>query len=410
MTGNATDKLHRLLGGTHTEWLVERVRRRLELGQPISGAVTLVRASVEQRRAVELLLGRRPAAGASLSVSLDEVDTILRSSGAAAGGLREAVERLTGPVTDRAKEAAVSSAAWRAAYADLDQLVTERPELSEWRSRLDATGLVRRLAAEPAEAGRLLTAVTRVLRRLPASGVPIGQLAAEACDDAHALDEGRPIGTLALSAVRALAGVPDSTTADGRRDLWAAVGVHLDELSSTVLSVGLPGDGNTATGQLLRTAAAAGEPLILTFRQLHRRQDPIGTAHLVRLCENPVVLAAAADAFGPDCPAMVCVYGRPSAAVWRLLELLHAGGAEFAYHGDFDWGGVGIATSIYQRMPFTPWRYDAAAYLAARGSARLDERSLPTPWDPALSAAMTERGVRIEEEHVLGQLLEDLSP
>jgi antitoxin YefM len=37
---------------------------------------------------------------------------------------------------------------------------------------------------------------------------------------------------------------------------------------------------------------------------------------------------------------LVCVGGQPSAAVWRLLELLAGGGARFDYHGDFDWGGA----------------------------------------------------------------------
>lgn len=75
-------------------------------------------------------------------------------------------------------------------------------------------------------------------------GIPIGRLAAECCGDAHALDDGRPAGTLALSAVRALAGLPFAAdvSADSRRAVWACAGVHLDDLSSLVLCLGLPGD------------------------------------------------------------------------------------------------------------------------------------------------------------------------
>lgn len=407
-----SDQLRRLLGSPHTAWLLERVRRRLEHGRPVDGTATLAAATPEQRRAIELLLGRRPAKGASLSVSLDEVDSVLRSSGAAPGGLRAAVETLTGPVTDRVAQAAEDSAAWRAAYAELDRFLSDRQELAEWRTWLDSTGLVRRIACDPRQARLLLDNLTRVLRRLPSTGTPIGRLAAEACGDAHALDEGKALGTLSLSAARAMAGMPESATAtaDARRRIWAAVGVHLDDLSSTVLCLGLPGDPHSPAGRILQAATAASEPVVLTLRQLRRQERPIEVDGLVRLCENPVVVAAAADDLGSDCPPLVCVNGRPSTAVWRLLELLQAGGGSFAYHGDFDWGGIGIATAIYERVGWTPWMYDTAAYEAAchAGSAELDKKSVPTPWDPSLSSAMVRRGVRVEEELVLDLLIEDL--
>jgi uncharacterized protein (TIGR02679 family) len=407
---NGTDRLWRLLGGPHTAWLVERVRHRLELGKPLTGNVTLTSVSAEQRRAVELLLGRRPASGASLSVSLDEVDRTLRSSGAASAGLAAAVEMLGGPVRLRAAEAATLSAAWRDAYRELDSVLADRPELAEWRAGLEATGLVRRLVPDPAEARAIIGALARVVRRLPSPGVPIGRLAAEACDDAHALDDGRPIGTLALSAARAISGASDAgASADGRREVWEAVGVHLDELSSTVLCLGLPGDSRTPVGRMIAAAYDAGEPCVLTLRQLRRHDGALAADGVVRLCENPVVVSAAAEELGSGCPPLMCVNGRPSVAVWRLLKVLAESGARFAYHGDFDWGGVAIAAAVYERVGWTPWRFDAAAYEAAPGLAPLNGMPGRTPWDPRLASAMSRRGVRIEEELVLDDLLQDLA-
>ncbi|MEU9890145.1 TIGR02679 family protein [Sphaerisporangium sp. NPDC051011] len=404
------ERLRRLLGGDETAWLVERARRRLEQGRPLAGTVTLAAATPAQRRAVETLLGRRAGTGTSLSVSLTDLDQVLRTSGVAPDGLREAVIRLGGPIRDLAAERTALETAWQQAFARLDSLLAERPELSGWRSWLERTGVVRRLASTAEEARRLLDPLTEVITRLPSPGLPLGRLAAETCGDAHALDEGRPLATLALSAARALAGLPYASEggADARRAAWAGVGVHLDDVSSLVLCLGLPGDDHTPTGRVLKAATSAGEPSVLTLRQLRRHETPIA-AGLVRICENPVVIAAAADDLGPACPPLICVGGRPSAAAWRLLDLLAAGGATFAYHGDFDWGGIAIAAAIHARHGFQPWRFDTQAYEAAASCAPLTGRPCATPWDPELAQGMERRAVRVEEELVLSHLLTDLA-
>jgi uncharacterized protein (TIGR02679 family) len=412
----ADAQLHRLLGDEPVAWLVRRARDRLETGRPLTGAVTLPAATPEQRRAAERLTGRAARSGASLSVSLPEVDRILRDSGAAPGGLAEAVTRLTGPLRDLHRERADLAAAWAAAFGSLDAALDGRDQLAPWRAWLDATGVVRRLAPEPDQARQLLEQVTTVLSRLPSGGIPIGRLAAECCGDAHALDDGRPAGTLVLSAVRALAGLPFAAdgTADSRRSAWAAVGVHLDELSSLVLCLGLPGDTRSALGRTLAVGREAGQPLILTLRQL-RCHDESVLAERVWICENPVVVAAAADELGARCRPLVCVGGRPSAAGWRLLELLAVGGADFGYHGDFDWGGVRIASAVRHRVTWRPWRYDRRAYEAAMARAvappgGLAGQPAATPWDPELAAAMRRHNLRIEEELTLDALLGDLHP
>ena len=318
-----------------------------------------------------------------------------------------------------------TASAWAAAFAPLDDAVAGHAELVAWRGWLDATGVVRRLAPSADVALALLDQVAAVLRRLPSRGIPIGRLAAECCGDAHALDDGRPAGTLALSAIRALAGLPFAAdvSADSRRTVWAFVGVHLDDLSSLVLCLGLLGDTRTALGQVLALHRETGQPAVLTLRQL-RCHDEALSAGLVRICENPVVIAAAADELGSRCPPLVCVGGQPSAAGWRLLDLLAAGGAEFRYHGDFDWGGIRIARAVRERVGqgrshWQPWRYDRNAYEAAATAVlavhaatrlpRLAGEPVATPWDPGLAAAMACHDVRIEEELSLDALLADLA-
>jgi len=94
----------------------------------------------------------------------------------------------------------------------------------------------------------------------------------------------------------------------------------------------------------------------------------------------------------------------------------HGGGAEFGYHGDFDWGGVRIARAVRHRVNWRPWRYDHQAYEAVVSAAHpltplssLVGEPAATPWDPELAAAMRHRNVRVEEELTLDALLQDLS-
>jgi uncharacterized protein (TIGR02679 family) len=409
-------RLRRLLGGPETAWLRTRVRDRLASGRALDTATSLKDATAQQRRAVELLLGRRLRSGSSLTVPLAEVDRVLRESLACPDGLAAAVVALTGPVTDRRARNAALAAAWRRALAEFDiPAITGRAELDSWRAGVEATGLLKRLSkGDPVTAGRLAAEAAHVISRLPVSGLTLPVLAARAVGDAHALDEGRPLAALVFSAVRALAGLPDDAAsgAQGRRATWASVGVALDELSSRVLVLGLPGSTRGTTGRMLAAAREGGEPCLLTLRQLTREPETGADGRRIRVCENPAVLAAAADELGPDCPPLVCVEGNLSLAARALLTRLAGQSCPIAYHGDFDWGGIRIAAGVLRLPTAEPWRYDTAGYLAAvergLGGPLTAGTPAPTPWDPALGEAMAERGVRVEEEHLLDALLSDL--
>ncbi len=406
------ERLVRLLGGDQLAWLVARMRKRLSRGEPLTGMVTRPRASEAERAAVRRLLGRPPRPGAALTVSLDAVDDVVRRSGACTSGLADAVVALTGPVVDTVAESAAEATAWENALAPLDELVAERPVLAAWHDRVRATGLVRRLVGGPAEAARLVTDLVAVLRRLPASGRPLGAFAAEATGDAHALDDDRPLSTLVLGAAREVAGLADGQGAQWRREVWAAVGVLRDDLSTTVLALALPGDSGTPTGRALNALLEAGQPAVLTLRQLVR-DPPVGrlAGTVVSVCENPVVVSHAAERLGSACAPLVCTSGQPSVAVLHLLRTLAAGAATLRVHCDFDWGGVRIGNVLADRLPVVPWRFDASNYEAAARTwpgRPLAGSPVDASWDPALAPAMRRAGVRLEEELVLDDLVQDL--
>jgi uncharacterized protein (TIGR02679 family) len=123
------------------------------------------------------------------------------------------------------------------------------------------------------------------------------------------------------------------------------------------------------------------------------------------------VVLSAANVLGPACPPLVCVSGQPTAAAVRLLTQLSEAGCVLYYHGDFDWGGIRIANLLWGRFPVRAWRFDTQSYvdIASRRSAPLRGRPVTAVWDPDLRATMERHGVRLEEEAVLTDLLDDLA-
>ncbi|MGH8775189.1 MAG: TIGR02679 family protein [Jiangellaceae bacterium] len=406
-------RLDRLLGGPETGWLVDRIRRRIELGEPLDITVTLSGSTPAQRDAAHRLLGRAPRAGSSLAISLPALDDVLRRSGVSPAGLGAAVVALRGPVVVRSAAAAQIERHWDDAFAPVAEVVATQPALAAWYERLRRSGLVRRLAGSPDATGPLLADLAAVVAVLPAGGEQLARFAARVTADAHALDDDRPLATLALGAARALGDLPAGTGAEWRREVWASVGLLRDELSATVLTLGLPGDAISATGRALRAWHEAGQPVALTLRQLVRDPPALALAGVtVSVCEGPVVVSTAADDLGTSCQPLVCTSGQPSAAAVHLLRILTREGATLRYHGDFDWGGLRIAGGLYRRFPMRPWRYDAAAYntaVSARLGRHLTGPPVDATWDPALARAMQAASIRIEEELVLDELIGDLS-
>ncbi|WP_306322056.1 MULTISPECIES: TIGR02679 family protein [unclassified Streptomyces] len=396
-------RLQRLLGEPESAWLVQRARQRMAREEPLTGPVRLSAPTPAQRDAAERLLGRAPGAGRSLSVRLEAVDDVLRRSGISPGGLAPALVALGGPVEPLRAVRERMEQAWAKAYEPLAELTASG--LAHWAERLPQEGLVRRLARDPDTAHDLVAEVVRALRELPADPpVSLPAFAARVLGDAHALDDGRPPATLLLSAVRALTGHPQGAGAEWRRDAWASAGLLRDEVSATVLALNVRGT------PALDWLADTGEPAVLTLRQLSGRAFTLPHQELW-ICENPAVLAAAADAHGPHCPPLVCLQGQPSAAALTLLRRAHAQGIVLRYHGDFDWGGIRIATGLLRHVPWQPWRYRAADYRrAARhpGLPPLAGSAAEAPWDTELASSLSEFGVRVEEETVLVDLIQDL--
>lgn len=436
--------LTRLLGGPDSSWLVARVRMRMpDAGdETLSGVVRLRDPSDEQRAAAMRMLGRPKRAGGALTVDLALVEQVLRR-GPWPAGLADAVETLSGPVPDRRAEREREAAAWTEARAALAPILSRFPDLvSWWDDWCGGGGLKRAARSEAARLGihsspdvgmDLVNGLVAVFSELPASGEPLAVLARRALGDSHGLDASRPLGRLAVIAVRLAFEAEPERAPSSSRDAWAAAGIVLSRLSSTVLSLGVPGalaisDAgdvlHSATARALEAMRVARAPMLLTLDQVRSGGvRPLPRRSTVHVCENPTVVEVVAERWARSSetrgedeevpgPVVVCTSGQPSTAVLELLTRLVRDGAECRYHGDFDWAGLRIARFLSTSVDWVPWRFSAEDYVEAvregRPSLRLTGSSAESPWDPRLAIAMAEHGLAVEEEAVADLLSDDV--
>lgn len=405
----ADPRLSRLLGGEALADLRRRLRQRIERGA--TGEFRLGDLTEAERNALSGLLGRRQRVAASMTLNVQELDAALCHAGLAAS-LREALERLDGPIVDRAAERTALQAQWEALRGG-----AWGEPLCRWLEDARSLALLKRLAHKPEAADDLLRHAQAVLAALPAQGIPRSRLAADKLGDAHGLDPGRPVASVVLSVLRQLAFMGEnSETADDTsgggdsvRGTWAAAGVLVNELARPVLVLNLP---VRDAGEMRLTT---GEPGYVSLRQLLRSPPHWGVAGCdVYVCENPNLVAIVADVLGHCSAPLVCTDGMPGAAQRTLLLQLAQAGARLHYHGDFDWPGLAIGNWVMRACGAQPWRYGAEDYrkavkeIPAHGRP-LGLENIEADWDAELATVMRAHSRAIDEEAIAAVLVQDLT-
>lgn len=399
-------RLIRLLGGVELAPLRQRLRRHFERHAGKMGSfLQLTNLAPAEQEALAQMAGRPPRAARSMRVDIKQLDDSLRAAGIAES-LRAALEMLDGPIEDRVALRQARLLRWS------QVLCAEHwhPTLRFWLQTPTAVALLKRLARnDHRTAEQLLEQSSRVMQRLPASGVTRAQLAAEVLGNAHALDKGHPPATLVLAALRYEESGERLGNPERAREIWARVGVLVNELARPALCLNLPLSADTPMRD------SPGDPQYLSLRDLLRR-PLVGQLDGARIyvCENPNIVAIAADELGPRCAPLVCTDGMPAAAQRTLLTQLVSAGARLFYHGDFDWPGLRIGNFVMRQWPALPWRFGAADYNSAVEHAPharrdLSDTSVIASWDDSLTKAMRECGMAIAEEAVVASLLEDLA-
>ena len=413
-------RLQRLLGGNALAALRKRLRQRFERG-PVDGRIQGLRLSNLSRAehaALAGLMGRPARFSSSIQLDVQIIDAALSRAGIATS-LREALESIDGPIIHAETARAELKAGWSKALS-----VATHQDLSRFLQTPFGMGLVKRLSNSDTEAAtRLCSQADIVLKLLPAKGMTRAQLAARSLGDAHVLDTGQAVATLVLAVWRKMSVNPDTyedtpVLESGRvrengedriRDIWAKAGILVNELARPALFLNLQISG----GHTL--PLPSGEPSYASLRFL-LRSDPLWNVRGrdIYVCENPNLLAIAADALGVNCAPMVCTEGMPAAAQRTILQQLAIAGGRLRYHGDFDWPGLRIGSHVIREFGAVPWRFDAKEYLAAVARAPRPGFALTGPevhasWDEALTAAMRTHGLAIAEESLADELLQDLA-
>lgn len=412
-------RLQRLLGGPELEALRQRLRRRFELAdaeQSLSSAHLSNLAPVEYSALCQLT-GRPSRIARSMTLDIADLDARLLDAGLASS-LQDALEQLDGPIVAKASLRKTLAEQWSALTASV--LTDSSPLLRAWlQNTATAIPLLKRLGRDPTRATQLLLSTDAVLRRLPADGLPRSQLAADTLGDAHALDPGRPVATLVLSAWRVHERMgnskEDEATETGGvaeerlREVWSRAGILVNELARPALFLNLPVVPNTPH------TWRSGEPAYLSLRQLVRKPYSWQVeGRNIYICENPNIVAIVADRLGADSAPLVCTDGMPAAAQRILLDQLAAAGARLHYHGDYDWPGIGIGNHVMRTWQAVPWRFGCRDYLEAAIVAPtrprdLDINGVEALWDKELHTAMDTQGFIIPEEAVVSTLLDDLN-
>jgi uncharacterized protein (TIGR02679 family) len=368
------------------------------------------------------LLGQRARPVGRTRVNLGRVDEALRARPTGLS-LIALLEALGGPLENRRERRADTRTALANVWMSVrgHPAFMKHPELLAWLG--DEKALSSRLPGDAQRRLEVLKAALDVTEALPATGIGRSRLSWQVLRDTKALSvtaDDQHRRACVLRAVAALAGQAIPAGPAAERELWEAVGVSVDPLSSRVLIAGFRPGGHTAVPHSLQLKTSASLASVVTLADVDAwvSSGLFGLPAQVFICENPEVTVAALSEFGASCPALICTEGRPHLAAVRLISALIDAGVSASMHADFDWDGLSIVGAITQQGA-EPWRMSAQDYAAAATAAAAHDRPLPkltgsavpTRWSPELQHAMLKRKVEVheEDEGVLTTLLCDLS-
>lgn len=388
--------------------VLQKVRDRAARGAETEQGTLRVALNPDQRREVARLLGT-PWELTDRPVRLQDLGAVLAEHGLTVRGFVEGIDEQ--PLVNLRQRRADERASARNVAERERASVVELLECAGFHGSviqlwLDDMGLPK------AGSGELLALAEQVVvvwRQRPGPGrsISLAQLAASVGGhDAHALDYSRLLGRATGRLIAAQHNIPRPLRA-GRewRLAWARVGVKCDGVSSRVLVLNLPLEGDAPAVRWC--AATPGEPVWLTLRSITGSWTASSQATIF-VCENVTVLEAAADRFGAECPPMVCTDGNPANVALDLITGLADAGCGIKVRADFDPVGLNIVDQVCSVAPASAgWQYDATTY-ATHLALDFDSEKPGGNERDSLRTVFGQHRVFVHEEAILEQLMTDL--
>ena len=247
--------------------------------------------------------------------------------------------------------------------------------------------------------------------------VRLAVLSARTTADPHALDEGTPAGKLLLYLLAFGAGQKYTSDAEVRDALYFQGGILCDSISSSVTQTGLyfcTGEGEHPAFRAFRLRRESCTLTLTNLAGLSGARSLSGRAYLI---ENQMLFSQLCDHAAHFHSPLICTSGQLQVAVLRLLDLLAASGTSLFYAGDFDVGGLSIASRLLERYPksLSLWHMSPEDYAVCQSEIPIDgariialEQSVHPALNPLL-CALRQTGRAGYQELLLPGLLRDLT-
>lgn len=403
------------------------VREKYERYGGLSGEVRLTSITDVERQAVSGLVADNLVGKSEVRLKLAKLDQRLRDTKFEAGlvdCLRVLYPR---ELASRAERLSAEERRWRQFVAwALEKVGDDRP-LRDWVAALgQRRGSGYRLFLDCyamfCETGDCSPwrQAAQALCALPSSAVRLPIFAARVTGDPHGFDRDRLAGKLFYCGLEVLieddidASAVKESAADGSdlfsvsspseriRDLYAQVGIVLDDVSSIVWVANWPD--------------ICEHPIALPLMTIERLSKSASPLERVFVVENPSVFGHLVESEGAWEP-IVCTSGQPSVAALRLLDMATSDGAKLHYSGDYDVKGLQMAVSLSRRYPgqFVPWRLDSSTYknidldsgLPFSEAETAALAAMEVDWDRRLTHEMLKTKRKVFQEHVIHLLRED---
>ena len=254
------------------------------------------------------------------------------------------------------------------------------------------------------------------LENRSSSMLRLAVFSAQATTDPHALDSDTLCGQLFLHLLSVKSNRSYPTGAEERDEVYFENGILCDSISSTVTQVGLVLREQQDEHSAFKEFRKRNECSTLSLTNLNNISSATSPSGKVYLIENQMLFSQLCDQAKDFHSPLICTSGQLQVAVLRLLDMLVVSGTTLYYAGDFDGGGISIASRLLSRYPNSLhlWHMSADDYELCKSDISISEnsRSLLKAADDTIlkpiADLVQQAGCAGYQELLLDRLLSDL--